>query len=332
MTFSEVIRTMGVNTDPYVELGMKKVMYLKVDDRKTTIHLAGERLQGLSEEAKGVMLVLAEMDFLMRIEAFVTAEVFGNGPKIFRPTAYQLKMLEQMQLTLTCKDFNMPFGTIVVELPKEFSQEKACNGVEPVIAILHHDKKNNLFIHDVFLNTKPFHSLKSWWGGSDDTELEEWCQSDYSRDTRPWDHLPTSQQEYFAEAQIRRAVLNYCLLLDEVGIKKSGPESPNEHAKLVKWCEKKTIHTTKNKFRLQAQPIVYDLERETQLVRVISESEHANEIGTHTGRKLIAHARRGYYRMQRYGIANSLSKRVRIPACIVNKHTLIAPIGATYKT
>jgi hypothetical protein len=331
MTLNELLQKMKIDIKPYVEIGQHKVLNLKVEGKKTSVLLNDEALTKVSDDAGRILLTMANMDFLMKIEGFLTAEIFGNGPKVFRPTSYQLEMLEEMQLTLACEDYNMPFETIVIEIPAEYSAKKICGDAKPAFAWLHHDKKQNFFIHSIVFDKEPFHSLKSWWAGNEKDELEEWCQSDYSIDDK-FDRLPTTEQEYLCEAQVRRAVLNYCLLLDEVGIKKCGPEAPNQYAKLVKWCQKKTKHTKNNKIELLAQPIIYDLQRETPLVRVITEDQYVSELGTHTGRKLPAHARRGYYRMQRYGVGNSLKKRIRIPRCIVNKHLLTGPIGATYRT
>ena len=128
--------------------------------------------------------------------------------------------------------------------------------------------------------------------------------------------------------KLKRAMLNYCLLLDEVGIRRCGPESINNYNQLVKWCAKKNKHTTRNKIALQAEPIVYTIDRSpVNLVRIEGDTMTANDP---TGRKVASHWRRGHYRMQPCGPQSSQRKRIRVPPVLVNKNQLI--ISADYKT
>jgi len=234
-----------------------------------------------------------------------------------------------MTINLDFEEFNAPFELICVELPAEYAQSKAMNGAIPNLSLFYTHPKKDILAHDVIYGD---YALKSWIGRRKDRTVEYWMEYDYSDDVRLSD-IPTNEQEYVAEQQIRRAVANYCLLLDEVGTKQCGPASPNEYAQLVKWCQKKNQHTTRNKLNLQTQGIVYSTAKQpTNLVRVV---KTADELPTShgCGRTVSPHSRRGHYRMQRFGIGNAERKRIRIPPTIVNKHLLLGrPPGGTYTT
>jgi hypothetical protein len=258
------------------------------------------------------------------MDCYAFAQVIGGGPKIFRPTARQLFALENMKLNLTVAEFQMPFPTIVIELPDEYREKR---NPEAHCLILHRDPITDMFVHVVmYVDT----AYKSWWPAQRDQEVEHWLGANDIR--VDYGDISVTQDEATQEFIFRRAALNYCLLLDEVGIKKEGPACPSEYAQLVKWCQKKTKHTAKNKVQLQAQPIVYGLEKQpTDLIRIVGSVDQLP--AAETGRIVSPHSRRGYYRMQPHGPGSTLRKRIRIPATIVNKHLLLeGPPGATYKT
>lgn len=329
MTLQEIVKMCGIQIDPYVQIGMHDVLYLDLvpKDNVCLMNILCDftKLDKLDEKAGSVLIDLANEPFIMRLEVFLHTQVFGKGPKVFRPTSFQLEMLENMSLNIEAQDFKMPYETIVVELPEEYAKARSITDFTPGVSIFHYSK--GFMAHSV-MNGR--YALKGWWKPAITDMVEEWFaeeRDDYGKHTQ----LPFTMQEAQVEFKIRRAICNYCLLLDEVGTKKVGPSVPNQYNQLVKWCQKNNHHTKKNKLSLQGHPIIYDLaNHQVELVKTVQEGElperHSSD------RTVRPHSRRGYYKMQPYGPKNSLRKRIRVPSTIVNKHLIIAPVGATYRT
>jgi len=276
-------------------------------------------------QTKHILQQLRNSSYEMTLEIYLQSRVYTQGPKVFRPTAEQMFALERMKLNLTVDDFNSPFETITVELPKAYVEARALP--EANVAQLHFEKDKRFFVHNIMYAK---HVMKTWWRSDNTDTLEDWLAEDYSNEMKFTD-VPVEDRERVAEFMIRRAVLNYCLLLDEVGVKKDGPAVPNQYAQLVKWCAKSNKHTPANKSQLQAQPILYSLKRpEINLVRMVASEK---ELGESTDRVVSPHSRRGYYRMQACGVGRTDRKRIRIPPCIVNKHLLTGvPQAQVYRT
>lgn len=330
MNFAQQSKRNIKDPTKYVELGMNEVLKLQVENGKAQIVIDPFKLEKLTIEARDIVQKFQKDDFLQSMQLFTMIQYYGKGPKVFKPTSEQLFALEKMKLNITCEDFNTPYETIIIDLPKEYVEARSPIGQKLSYVTLLYMKEFRFFSSGMSFEESIY---QSWWCAKADAEIEEWLEYKSEDDDSPHvKSLPVSGQERACDRLVKRAVLNYCLLLDEVGIKKCGPENPGEYAQLVKWCQKNTIHTKKNKLNLQAQPIVYKIinEQNIELVRVLSSEDQAP--GEPTGRKVGPHNRRGHYRIQRYGVANALKKRIRIPAVIVNKHLLTGPIGATYKT
>lgn len=336
MTFNHYVKSFGVPTIPYIELGHAERMKVYVaENQQVTLEL--DVIDGeVSQETKYFMRRMDQLSNMAKLEVFLMSQILGNGPKVFSPTADQMFALERMALNLSIDDFNLPFNTTVIELPDEYLKARVARSPDgniqsgpPRFSVLHACKDKHLMIHGVMYDTC---SIKSWWRPKPDQEVEAWVSDKLSKVND--DHLQglrTSTDEIHSVCLILRATLNYCLLLDEVGIKRDGPESPSEYAQLVKWCAKNNKHTPLNKKNLMACPIKYSLKtKPTPLIRVVaSDSELPNE---EQGRSLAPHSRRGYYRMQRFGKDRAEKKRIRIPPCIVNAHKLTGPVGGSYST
>lgn len=312
------------HSEAWTEIGMKNMLLSNVDDGVFKI-VPNLPKGDIPELMKAILMELAKSSFLGKIEGFLTARVLGNGPKIFLPTSEQMFALEAMQLNILPEDFNTPFPDIVVDLPVEYAATKGTVEGTPRFSIFHHDKAKKLFIHSVAHNDT---AMKSWWVAGDG-ELEEWFNHDWSDyDPRSRQSLVATDHERLVEEQIRRAVMNYCLLLDEVGVKCNGPVHEGEYQKLVKWCQKKTVHTKTNRIRLRQQAFTYRPAKATELVRYVNAPSELD--GEPTGKKMPPHHRRGHYRMQP---CKEGRKRIRIPAVFVNAHLLTGELPkATYKS
>lgn len=324
-----MVNTLCPDKSMYVEMKQHEVLYLSFDNNSTTIGIDPTKLDKIGYKARLTLQEYAKRDYLEKMELFLITEIIANGPKIFKPTAHQLFMLENMKLNLTFEEFVTPFPAIVVDLPEEYAKARSPEGQRPYIcSALYWDAKKKFILHNVYDGQ---YGVKSWGKiKEDNAEIEDWFSQEFYTEMRPW-HLKTTEQELFCETQIKRAIMNYCLLLDEVGIKKQGPANPNEYSQLVKWCQKQTPHTKKNKALLQAQPIIFALDKKPiELVRVVDSSDKLP--AEETGRKVSPHSRRGHYRMQPHGPNSSLRKRIRIPCTIVNKKMLTEPLTQEYKT
>ncbi len=325
MKFQELVqRLCGNHTEPFVELGQKNIVRLRSNDEGMLIYYAVEKPDELSSIALELLKQTARKSFLLQLDTLLWAKILGNGPKIFRPTLYQLSMLEKMTLNLSTAEFATPFETIVVELPEGYAD--TIEGFKPAIAVLHYDKATNFIVHSLATTE---HVVKSFWAPKGEEQLELWFDDSdqYYEDFASRSDIPVTKTETMIETRVRRAVMNYCLLLDEVGIKKHGPATPNAYAQLVKWCQKNNKHTAKNKMGLVAQPIVYGIARDTKLVRII---DNTTDLPSDpTGRKVSPHWRRGHYRMQPCGPGRSERKRIRIPPIMVNKGSLLTKVYTT---
>lgn len=328
MTFAEMARKYGNRCEIAAEIGHYKAITINFDDSFRGPEITGGTYNSMSQRSKDIVDALGSKSTMEMIEVFLASKIFSEGPKIFRPTLEQLEALEKMRLNISIDDFNMPFETIVIELPEAYYQKYDL----PVACCLqlHWDKKQRFFIHNLVLDGSV---IKSWWRPEAGEDIETWFERDEEFKIHRQDSITCTKPEEFAEVSMRRAALNYCLLLDEVGVHKEHPASPNEYARLVKFAEKKTKHQERNRQQLMSQGMIYGLDRVVKLVREVASSKDLPEGTAENGREVEPHCRRGHYRMQPHGVGGLLRKRIRIPPVIVNKHLLLGPPKAQeYRT
>lgn len=324
MTFWEIVKPHERLIPAFVEMYNKKLVIPRRESFDVGIDIYARWDIAELPETVALMRSVSDGCVAEKMDTYITIQTLGGGPKIFRPTSEQLFALEGMKLNIEVADFNMPYPTIIVEFPEEYQLSRC---PEAHCSILHLHDTTKLFIHSLVYGRT---ALKLWWPGRPQDDVEEW----FTDPNVNYDmgNIPTEVGEHEREQIVRRAVLNYCLLLDEVGVRCQGPQTPNQYNKLVKWCQKNNKHTTRNKAELQAQPKVYGLDKKpTPLIRIVGDASQLP--AAETGRKVSPHSRRGHYRMQVHGPGNSLRKRIRIPLTIVNKDMLLGgPPSAEYKT
>lgn len=335
MTLLDFMRS-SKHIETLTEIGMSGI--IRIEAGSPALILDSTKYSRLSEIAKHYVQKFRDAPELVKLETYLWSKVLGDGPKIFRPTAQQLRFLEQIDLNIAIKDFASPFESIVVELPADYMNTKVIENPyfgrklgqfeqaatqRPCLGVLHH--KKGLLIHALIMESGT--SLKSWMHGEDQL-IEEWFEEGYPL---PDSIMTTTDEEIALEAQVRRAVLNYCLLLDEIGSKVVGPVSPM-HDQLIKWNKKKfNKHTLSNRLKLKGSPILYSLNREVKLHSTVDALAADNSESGADAKRLPPHHRRGHYRMQRYGPGLAESKRIRINPVFVNSHLLInGTITTTY--
>lgn len=331
-SFSHYLKRNAQETEACMQLGANDIFKLEIYATGLgRVVLNTEKYDKLSSTTKAVLELFKDKTFLEKIKLLTMSEIVGKGPKVFRPTAYQLFMLEKMNLNIEINDFNAPFTDMVFELPDEYVQKRKPHNQKLLFSTLRFHKEAKFFVHNVVYEDCAY---TAWAHLEDGKEIEAWFIN-HENDNVIVDSLPVNAQEKACEHLIRRAVLNYCLLLDEVGIKKQGPESPNEYAQLVKWCQKENKHTARNKLQLQAQPILYGLAKNpTELVRVLDSTNDTMQHGIYEANpkgKVSPHSRRGHYRHYRHE-DGTVKLRVRIPPCVINKHLLLEPPSKVYAT
>lgn len=270
-------------------------------------------------------------DFFSLLELYITTRVFSGGPKIFRPTAEQLKLLAEMQLNIPFSEYAQPFETMVIELPQDFCDTHVIPNPEdcrkyidspttrPVLSVLHLER--GTLVHSVC--TDVFTSMKSWYHPPATGELEEWMTAVYTDDCTP--------EEQDMESLVRRCALAYALLLDETGVKKLGPAQPGRYEAWRRTAEKRNEHSASARSQMRVHPIVYELDQKVELYRTV---EHEHELGEPTGRTVTPHWRRGHWRMVACGPKHSLRRKVRIPHVFVNRHLFVGSMAdakATYE-
>lgn len=319
MTYMHLIRRYTETIPVFVEMFNGGCLRVKRTD--DDVHL-WVRLPK-SKDALEFIMRMDDESFMVKLEILLCMEALGGGPKIFRPTSEQMFALENMKLNLNWTDFATPYKLVIIELPEEYRKARTADGV---VLNVYHDPAGPFFAHSVMNRDDTVY--KTWWAPPVDEEMEAWFAEDVKLDMG---EIPVQLDERESELLMRRAALNYCLLLDEVGVKSDGPALPTQYTNLIRIVSKNREGRRKHGPLLQAQPMLFSLKRPTELVRVVG---NASELPAgETGRVMSPHSRRGHYRMQPCGPKNLERKRIRIPPTIVNKYLLLGGFpSASYKT
>lgn len=316
MNFLNWIRKSKIPLDTYEQIGRKDLMKLISVDDKISYSLSPG-----SPNVNLIFDIIHDKDFLDQTDVYLASRIFGKGPKIFKPTSKQLHLLSETSLNLLCNEYTQPFETIVIELPEDYNCTKnplfgqLLGDIEqkethkPIACILYKD--DVLLIISILFDS--YVAMTSWLPVNIDESLESFCTEDI---------LPTGleicPEEKLLAKQLQRAVLSYCLLLDEVGVKANHSK---ERERLKKFIGKNNKHTPMNQMQLKLTPTYYSLNQEVILYRTVN--NHSDLPSESTGTVVRPHSRRGHFRNQRYGPKNELSKRCRILPVFVNAHLFL---------
>jgi hypothetical protein len=283
------------------------------------------------------------------LETYITSKVLSEGPKVFRPTQIDFELLEEMRVSLEFEDYVQPFPTMVIELPDSYIKNKrvvcpqagkiinyAAPAPElhnPMFVVVRHEPKWKVILIQIVFDSEV--SIKTLMLPKEHTIIEEYIKG-ISASEEYAGSLYTTPEEWDVATDVMRAALNYCLLVDEVGAKKQGPDNVSNYNRFERYV--KVAQKTKDKARIEKaaaellrEPVLYTLKQEVKLYRVVS---NPSELPVEsTGRVVSPHHRRGFYKMQPHGPGNSLRKRIRIPPVFVNKHLYLGEMkdaSATY--
>lgn len=258
---------------------------------------------------------------LVATEGYVMSQMYGIGPKIFKPTALQFQMMEHITLNVPCSDYNQPFPTMIFEIPE--NQYKAdyigsrfdLGKHKPIFMVLHYAAHVKTLFGLLMFDSEQ--SAKIIIRLNLTEEIEEALQLTFSGLGQIYkeNEVRLSESEDQVHEAIIRTAINYCLLINEKGMKNKGPYNPNHYKRLQKHANG-DVNPAKAKEALRLHPIVYTIEQDIELFKV-SKEPLIND-PNYSGREQSPHWRRGYYRQQPYGPNNSLRKRKFIPHVFVN--------------
>ena len=332
----------------YTEIAKHNCIELTVSDKKVGFDIKNH--EQLSPIAKSLLrdLVLRnnQADY---VEGYIYTRIINEGPKVFKPTALQLTMLEQMTLNITVEDYAQPFSTVIIDLPKEYIQYRSAtlpqggafhvdrimpDSHRPTCAVLYFSAECKSLMFVLFFDTG--YAIKT----TIHLKANELMESKINIEGNMFDSsLDVSEDEMRINNQLLRATINYCLLLDEVGVKKVGPENENYYERLIKYRDKaakrKDLDQTKrNANEIKNHPIIYTILNQNVKLYQTTNS-HKELINSEHNMIMPPHHRRGHYRMQRHGPGNTLTKRIRIPPVFVNAHLFVGDMTdarATYQS
>lgn len=274
-----------------------------------------------------------------QIEIYTYAQAIKNGPKIFRPTVMQLAMLEEMELNIDIDDYVQPFETVIIELPDDYVKQKEAilpqagklhcgemlpSSHHPVCAIVHFDKKCDLILTSTIFNTGL--SMKLSLTFHEERNIEKYLNQ---TDTQFDDSLDVSPEETKVNNAVTRSCLNYCLLLDEIGIKNLGAKNPAHYERMLRRREKCKDQKQMAELsrEIKNHPFIYDLNQDIKLYRTVDSHDQLPSVST--GEKKHPHHRRGHYRQQACGPKYSLRKRIRIAPVFVNSQLFCGDLSNT---
>jgi hypothetical protein len=341
MNWNKFINEFPRGSRIYLEMGKKRMIDLKVQDK----HLCfAFDLANASVDVMKFMTII-NLNIANGFEALAISRVLADGPKIFSPNQLELELMEQMSLNIQISDYVQPFETIVIELPDNYIRNmriecpQAYSNLagytmpkmhQPVLVVLYNRPDLGAVVTQVVFDS--MQSIKTVLYPSPDENLNDYVCNIIGDELHQFENTEkTSKEELEVVSKVLRACLNYCLLLDEIGVKCVGSNNPSYHSRLQRYVEvamkkkdeKKIEEATDN---LITHPIHYEIKQKVKLARSVKTH---NELPEQTGRGMPPHHRRGYYKMQPYGTENSLRKRIRIPPVFVNKHLFLGDLCDT---
>lgn len=325
----------------FLEIGKFRMVDLRIKDGGLSL------CKNFLGASSGVMMFIPtlEKSAANMFEAVTVGRVLADGPKIFAPKQLELELMEEMNLNICMEDYVQPFDTVVIELPNNYVKNKKIScpqageissgtlmpeAHEPVLVILHHRPEFKVVITQVIFSS--LQSIKTALYPKPTEQLEEYMDGMYNSTFQEFENCDKSSiEELTVVNQVVRACMNYCLLLDEVGIRHVGADNPAYHDRLRRYVSVASKKQDRDKIQnavdnLTMHPQRYQLKQEVKLCRTVNSH---NELPEATGRQMPPHHRRGYYKMQPYGPNNSLRKRIRMKAVFVNKKFFLGELSDT---
>jgi hypothetical protein len=322
MSFTNYMNTWARQGLPYIEeIGLKKAIRLKITDAALAYEWSVSKLSPVTAE----MLAKMGDQTSNTLEMFLLGEVVANGPKVFEVDQLDMEMLIHTDVNIQMLDYVQPFETVIIQLPEDFRRNRRIEllqggnllhghqlpeKTEPDFCILHHNKDLYTIVFALVFDTGI--SIKTGFTLSSDRIIEDTLKMPRGKAFN--DSMDTSEGENILVEELMRACLNYCLLVDEVGVKRVGYGNESYANRLQKRI-RRNVNRQANQRELRLLPVKYTLNQEVKLYRTVSSP---GDLPAESGQRVSPHHRRGHYRMQPHGPQSSLRKRIRIPPVFVN--------------
>src|SRR5436190_3768638 len=139
-----------------------------------------------------------------------------KGIKLFQPKSLDFHLLELTDLNITVGDYNQPFETIIIDLPEDYRKTKETEYGIPESVIITHHKHLNVIIVTIF--KEKYISFGLCLEGKDTIIADAIKERSNIHDNNP----------------VFISALNACLLIDEYGCKRIGPENQSYYDRLQK--------------------------------------------------------------------------------------------------
>lgn len=269
--------------------------------------------------------------------AYLVGQCFGEGPKVFKITADAAEALAQMEVSLSFEDYQQPYDTCIVELPRAYSIRQATllpNDLEesftqdernhhyPIFVILHRiPKDHDLLIHVQFASDRFVNS-----GVIKEGTIEEaltYQFKDYFKDLT--DDLTNDESQVCLWCA--RVALNTMLVAEGEGhhaTREFASRRESTEAKILRLEKQRKLlpldraKLSQLRSEITTLPTYFELNQNIVFSRSETTEEGTTREGSHTSKK--PHWRRGHWKMQPYGPQSSLRKRIRILPTKVNWH------------
>ena len=297
-------------------------------------------------ETQKLQKVLDTLNLSAVLDLYCRAKVSMEGLKIFRPQADNLEALEQMEIRVKLDEYQQPFPSLVIEFPENYTNKKIVknplpglredSGIiaeethSPSFVIVHRDPGTKAILLCLYYNSTDVYTTVIY----QNIDIEDSLDRNFKGESYDGS-LQSLEEEKKVSKDLFRTALNCILVMEEMGIKKLGPDNPAYYAKLERRIKKShPKHDEANRQELFAHPIIYSFDQNIKLYNVEREHIYAPS-DQHSGRTVKSHWRRGCWVNQPYGPKQSLRKRIRRPPVLVNQkyfHGKVSDTTVTYNT
>lgn len=260
------------------------------------------------------------------IEGYTMSKMLSEGPKVFSFDALTCEALENFDLNVSCADYSQPFSSVVIELPKNYTERRVVpfdRGTHaPDFAVVHHDPKGQVVMLIIRMSS---HQVLTRLLKLDlaPTLEEVWDMA--KRSWGPEDSLQMTPEENALGTSLCKLALNVCLLGTTYGVRCLGPDNPSHHRRLQHFAQvarkKGRDRVAQADIDLLTLPMRYTFAEDVVLYHREAVSSEADGKG---GWTMTPHWRRGHYRLQPCGPGRSDRRRIAIPSVLVNGHMLVA--------
>ena len=308
----------------FAELGKYKMIEVARNESGKSIDIHKHYNPKASDIANNYMQ--SETGTALLLESYLFSKLAVDGIKLFKPTVEVLAPLEYMDMNLGFEDYVQPFDLMVIDFPLDYSERRNTSmGIQypeipsgmhkPVSMIMYHERGKGLIIGALMFDSDIAIKIAIIDEG-DGMSIHDRMMLRKKSTFKDSINITDDEREMLNDATL--LCMNYCLLLDEVGVRKVGVRNQKHLERLKKFqANAKDAATVQRLAReIRSMPVYYEIAQEVKLYR--HETDIAIGDSVETGRHNKPHHRRGHWRMQRCGPQLSLRKRIRIDSVFVN--------------